>query len=184
MSTWLIVLIVLIVIAWILVMKYNWMISLRNKREQAFGDIDVQLKLRFDLVPNLINTVKWYAKHEQETLNQIVEARNLYQNAKSIDSKVAASNMLSGALGWIFALAESYPDLKANTNFVELQRELSDIENKIAAARRFFNAATTEYNTYIQMFPNNIIAKMFGFKEAELFKIEDDKEKEVVKVEF
>lgn len=164
--------------------KYNSIIALRNSREKAFADIDVQLKLRFDLVPNLVNTVKGYAEHEKSTLNWVVEARTKYMSAKSSDDKIWASNMLTSALWKIFALAESYPDLKANENFSKLQMELSDIENKLAAARRFFNSATTEFNTYIELFPANIIAWMFNFKRAELFEVWSEEEKQNVKVEF
>lgn len=164
--------------------KYNAMISLRNNREKAFADIDVQLKLRFNLVPNLVNIVKGYAKHEKSTLNEVIEARNKYKSATSTDDKIWASNMLTWALSKLFALAEAYPDLKANENFWKLQMELSDIENKLAAARRFFNSATNEFNTYIEMFPANIIAGMFNFKRAELFEIESPEEKKSVKVEF
>jgi len=165
--------------------KYNWIITLRNNREKSFADIDVQLKLRFNLIPNLVNTVKGYAKHEKSTLNEAVEARTKYMSAWNTDDKIWASNMLTAALWKIFALAESYPELKANQNFIGLQGELSDIENKLAAARRFFNSATTEYNTYIELFPTNIIAWMFNFKRAELFEIQNrDEVWEVPNVEF
>lgn len=180
------------IILWVIVfsiafaiMKYNSLIQFRNKRNQSFADIDVQLKQRFDLIPNLINTVKWYAKHEKETLENLTKARTSFLNAwNDVDSKIEADNMLSWALKSIFAVAENYPDLKANENFLELQTELSDIENKIAAARRFFNNTTTEYNTYLQMFPNNIVASMFWFKEELLYEIENKVERENVKVEF
>ena len=177
---WVIVLLILYII-W----KYNWIITLRNRRENAFADIDVQLKLRFDLVPNIVNTVKGYAEHEKTTLSQVIEARSRYQWAKSTDDKIWASNMLTAALWGIFALAEAYPDLKANASFTQLQSELSDIENKLAASRRFFNSATTEFNTYIELFPTNVIAWMFSFKRAELFELENrEAEKNPVKVEF
>ncbi|MFZ4461297.1 MAG: LemA family protein [Patescibacteria group bacterium] len=153
--------------------KYNGMVSMRNRREQSFGDIDAQLQQRFDLVPNLVETVKGYAKHESETLEKVVAARTAYMGAGSTDDKVDASNMLTGALKSIFALSESYPDLKANTGFMQFQSELSDLENKLAAARRFFNAATAEYNTYIEMFPANLIAGVFGFKRAPGFEVDD-----------
>ena len=177
---WIVVLAVVLVI-W----KYNWIIKLKNIRSQAFADIDVQLKLRFDLVPNLVNTVKWYMTHEAETLEKVTEARTKFLNAgNNVDAKIEADNQLAGALKTIFAVAESYPDLKANANFTQLQTELSDIENKIAASRRFFNNATQEYNTYIQIFPNNIISGMFSFKEEKLYEIENVSERENVKVEF
>ena len=156
--------------------KYNGMITLRNKRNQSFSDIDVQLKQRFDLIPQLIESVKGYMKHEAGTLENVTKARTSFLNAGSTDEKVAADNMLSGALKSIFAVSENYPDLKASQNFLQLQSEMSDIENKLAAARRFFNNATTEFNTYIQMFPANIIAKNMGFSELELFKTDESRE--------
>jgi LemA protein len=158
---------------------------LKNVRKQSFSDIDVQLKLRFDLVPNLVETVKGYATHEKETLENVIKARNAFLSAgDNIDAKIEADNQLAGALKSIFALAESYPDLKANASFTQLQNELSDIENKIAAARRFFNSATQEYNTYIEIFPNNIIAGMFNFKVEKSYEIENAEERENVKVKF
>lgn len=176
---------IVIVLAVLVIGKYNWMIQMRNVREQAFSDIDVQLKLRFDLVPNLINTVKWYMTHETWTLEKLTEARTRFLNAwTNIDAKIEASNDLSSALKTLFAVWENYPDLKASTNFVQLQTELSDVENKIASARRFFNSATQEYNTYIQIFPNNIIASIFNFKEEKSFEIGDENERNNIKVEF
>jgi len=163
--------------------KYNAIIKLRNIREQSFADIDVQLKLRFDLIPNLVETVKWYASHEKETLENVTKARTEFLNAWNIDQKMEADNMLTDTLKSLFAVAESYPDLKANQNFLQMQTELSDIENKIASARRFFNNATQEYNTYIQMFPTNILAWMFSFKEEKMFETKEV-ERENVKVSF
>lgn len=184
MTLWIILWILAILV--ILVMsKYNTLVKLRNVRAQSFADIDVQLKLRFDLVPNLVSTVQWYMTHEKETLENVTKARTAFLNAwNDIDAKIAADKQLEGALKTIFAVSENYPDLKANTNFGQLQNELSDIENKIAASRRFFNNSTQEYNTYLQMFPNNIIAWMFNFKEENLFEIENASERENVKVEF
>jgi LemA protein len=177
MQTLYIVIILLIVIPGIYVMsKYNGMVALRNKRNQSFSDIDVQLKQRFDLIPQLVESVKGYMKHEAGTLENVTKARTSFLNAGSTDEKIAADNMLSGALKSIFAVSENYPDLKANQNFLQLQSEMSDIENKLAAARRFFNNATTEFNTYIQMFPANIIAKNMGFSELELFKTDESRE--------
>ena len=176
-----VVLFLLVIFVW----KYNWIVKLKNVRKQAFADIDVQLKLRFDLVPNLVNTVKWYMDHEKETLEKVTNARTAFLNAwNDIDAKIDADNQLSNALKTIFAVSESYPDLKANTNFSQLQVELSDIENKIAASRRFFNNSTQEYNTYIEIFPNSIVAWMFSFKEEKLYEIENPTERENVKVEF
>lgn len=182
---WLIIAIIVIALIWLYVMNlYNKLVVLRNNRENAFADIDVQLKLRFDLVPNLVNTVKWYAEQEKAIFDKITQARSTYSGAKSIDDKIAASNMLSWALSGILAIAESNPEIKSNQNFMSLQAELSDIENKIAAARRFFNSATKEYNSSIQMFPANVIAGNFGFSKAEFFEIDNQQEKEAVKVEF
>lgn len=183
-SVWTIVLI----IAWILVLfaiiKYNGLVKLRNNIRNAFADIDVQMKLRFDLIENLVNTVKGYATHEKETLEKLTQARTNFMNAGNANDKLAADNMLSGALKSLFAVSENYPDLKANQNFLQLQTELSDIENKLAAARRFFNSSTNEYNSTIESFPTNIIAKMFWFKHEDFFAITDEKEKAVPKVTF
>lgn len=177
MTTLLIVIALLIIIPALYIMsKYNGMVTLRNKRDQSFSDIDVQLKQRFDLIPQLIESVKGYMKHEAGTLENITKARTSFLNAGNTEDKVAADNMLSGALKSIFAVSENYPDLKANQNFLQLQSEMSDIENKLAAARRFFNNATTEFNTYIQMFPANLIAKQMGFTELELFQAEESRE--------
>lgn len=180
----LILLWVVVLIGLFLMIKYNAIIKLRNIREQSFADIDVQLKMRFDLIPNLVETVKWYASHEKDTLESVTKARTEFLNAWNMDQKMEADNMLSDTLKSLFAVAESYPDLKANQNFLQMQTELSDIENKIAASRRFFNNATQEYNTYIQMFPTNLIAWMFNFKEEEMFEVEDKEERKNVKVSF
>lgn len=175
---------VVAVIILVLFTTYNKIVSLKNNRDNAFADIDTQLQLRFDLIPNLVNTVKGYAKHEKETLENVIKARSNYTSASGVDGKIAASNMLTQTLGKLFALSEAYPDLKANTNFLQMQTELSDIENKLAAARRFFNSATTEYNTFIQMVPNNIIAGMFNFRKADMFEITNPEAKESPKVTF
>ena len=177
---WVVALVVIYIIA-----KYNGLVKFRNVRKQSFADIDVQLKQRFNLIPNLISTVKGYAKHEEWTLEKLTKARTSFLNAwESVNWKIAADNMLAGAMKSIFAVAENYPDLKANTNFLELQTELSDIENKIAASRRFFNSTTQEYNTYIEVFPNNVIAGMFNFKTEEMYEVKNTEERENIKVEF
>lgn len=168
----------------VLISLYNRLVSLKNHRENAFADIDVQLTNRFDLVGNLVETVKGYVKHEKETLQGVTEARTSFMNAQGIDEKLAASNQLTGALKSLFAVSESYPDLKANENFLQLQSELSDLENKLAAARRFFNATTREYNTAIQTFPSNLIAKHFGFQPEAFFELEDQEAKKAPKVQF
>lgn len=163
----LIVLVALIVF-WIMGM-YNSLVSLRNRREQAFADIDVQLKQRNDLIPQLVETVKGYAAHEQGTLDRVIQARNSVLQAGTITEKIQADNQLSGALQGLKVTVEAYPDLKANQNFLQLQNEISDIENKLAAARRFFNGATKEYNTSVESFPNNIIAKKYGFARETMY---------------
>ena len=148
---------------------YNGLVAMRQRTNQAFADIDVQLKQRHDLIPNLVETVKGYAAHEKGTLEAVVNARNAAMAAPGVEQKVAAENVLTGALRQLFALSESYPDLKANQNFQQLQAELSDIENKLAASRRFFNSAVQEYNTGIQQFPAALFAGIFGFSQRPFF---------------
>ncbi len=156
------------------IVLYNRFVALKQTRHNAFADIDVQLQQRYDLIPNLIETVKGYAKHEQETLQNVTNARARVGKASGEGERLAAEGALSGALLNLFAVAENYPDLKADQNFRELQAELSDIENKIAAARRFFNNATSEYNTAIQQFPGNIVAGMTNFAEEPFFEIGEE----------
>jgi len=164
---------------------YNRFIKLRVRSDEAWADIDVQLKRRYDLIPNLINTVKGYAKHESETFEKVTAARTMAMNAGTVAESQEAENMLSGALKSLFAVSEAYPDLKANENFMELQRELSDTENKIQAARRFYNAVVRDLNTLVQSFPSNIIASMFSFSTREYFELEADSvERENVNVQF
>jgi LemA protein len=148
---------------------YNGLVAMRQRVGQAFADVDVQLKQRHDLIPNLVETVKGYATHERETLDAVVKARNAAIAAQGPAAQAAAENVLSGALRQLFALAEAYPDLKASANFQELQREISDVENKIAAARRFFNNAVQEYNTGIESFPAVLVAGSLGFTRREFF---------------
>ncbi len=148
---------------------YNGLVAKRQKCNESFSGIDVQLKLRQNLIPNLVETVKGYADHEKETLDAVVNARNSAISAKGPHDSAAAEGLLTGALGKLFALAESYPDLKANTNFLQLQQELSTIEDKIAAARRFYNSAVGDYNTAIEQFPGSIIAGSFNFEKREFF---------------
>ena len=162
---------------------YNKLVHARNKVENQFSQIDIQLKRRADLIPNLVETVKGYAKHEKETFTAVIEARNKAVNAGSVNEKIEANNELTGALNKLFALAEAYPELKANENFLSLQNDLKDTEDKITYARQFYNDAAMAFNNLVEMFPSNIIAGMFGFKKFEYFKI-DEKEKEVPKVEF
>lgn len=160
---------ILIFISLILIFNYNRLVKLRNNRENAFSDIDVQLKQRYDLIPQLVETVKGYAKHEKETLSRVIELRNQAVAAKSIDDKIAAENNLSGVLAGLRVTLEAYPELKANQNFMQLQEEMSDIENKLAAVRRYFNSATKEFNNAVQTFPSNIIASLFKFHKVEMF---------------
>ena len=165
---WILIGVVTIVFIWA-ISKYNLFVKLRNNRENAFADIDVQLKQRHDLIPQLVSTVKGYASHEKDTLDRVISARNGAMNARSIDEKIVAENHLTSALSGLKVTLEAYPDLKANKNFLQLQEEISDIENKLAAVRRFFNSATKELNTAIEMFPGNIIAGMFGFRKEMMF---------------
>ena len=170
------------VVIWIIAV-YNGLIKLKNRVDEAWSDIDVQLKRRYNLIPNLVSTVKGYAAHEKELFEKVTEARASAMKAEVPAEKEKAENMLSGALKSLFAVAENYPDLKANQNFLELQRELSDTENKIQASRRFYNGNVRDFNTKIQIFPNNIIAGMLKFTQREFFEAEGE-EKENVKVEF
>lgn len=166
------VLIVIVVIAIVgiwLVSLYNRLVKLRNNRENAFADIDVQLKQRHDLIPQLVATVKGYAVHEKETLDRVVSARNGAMTAQTIDDKIKAENLLSAALNGLKVTVEAYPDLKANQNFMHLQEEIADLENKLAAVRRYFNSATRELNNAVETFPSNLVAGMFGFKKEIMF---------------
>src|SRR5215216_2740976 len=170
MSTtgWIVLGILVALVIWI-IMIYNQLVAMRQRVSQAFADVDVQLKQRHDLIPNLVETVKGYAAHERGTLEAVVQARNAAVAAQGPAQQAAAENMLTGALRQLFALSEAYPDLKANANFQQLQVEISDIENKIAAARRFFNNAVQEYNTGIQQFPAALFASMLGFTPQTFF---------------
>lgn len=171
------------VVLWI-VLLYNSLITLRNRVREAFSDIDVQLKRRYDLIPNLVNTVKGYAAHEKGVFEKVTEARARAMGATGMHDKAAAENMLTGALKTLFAVAEAYPDLKASANFVELQRELRDTEDKIQAARRFYNTNVMALNTAIEVLPSNVVAGMFGFKKEEFFELEEAAAKEAPKVSF
>ncbi len=176
MSTtgWVVIGVIVVIVLWA-ISVYNGLVAMRQRTNQAFADIDVQLKQRHDLIPNLVETVKGYAAHERGTLEAVVQARNAAIAAPGVEQKVAAENMLSGALRQLFALSESYPDLKANQNFQQLQSELTDIENKLAASRRFYNNAVQEYNTGIQQFPAAIFAGMFGFSQRTFFDLGEER---------
>lgn len=162
------IIIVAVLVIWVVAI-YNGLVKLRNNRENAFADIDVQLKQRHDLVPQLVGAVKGYMEHERGTLEAVTKARQNAMGASSINDKIAAENQLTTALNGLNIQIEAYPDLKANTNFLQLQNELSDLENKLAAVRRFFNSATKELNNAVQKFPNVIFAGMFGFKTEQMF---------------
>jgi LemA protein len=176
MSTtgWIVIGAVVVVALWAMSI-YNRLVAMRQRVNQAFADVDVQLKQRHDLIPNLVETVKGYATHERGTLEAVVAARNTALAAPGIDQKVAAENQLSGALRQLFALSESYPDLKANQNFQQLQLDLSDIENKLAAARRFFNNAVQEYNTGTEQFPATLFARLLGFAPRTFFDVGEER---------
>lgn len=163
-----------VLIIWVVAI-YNKLVKLRLRRENAFADIDVQLKQRHDLIPQLIGAVKGYMEHEASVLTRITQARSRAVSADSVNDKIAAENELTSALSGLNIQVEAYPDLKANQNFMQLQNEISDIENKLAAVRRFFNSATRELNTAIQTFPNNIFAGMFGFKIQPMFTVGEDR---------
>lgn len=181
---WIIILaIVVLAVIW-LVSSYNGFVTLRNKTEEAFSAMDVSLKKRYDLIPNYVETVKGYAKHESETLEKVVNARNMAMTASTPEEKIENDNLLTGSLRSLFAIAESYPELKANTNFAELQRQLSNIEEEIAGARRYYNGVVNKFNTKTEMFPGNLIAGIFGFHRKPLYEVRDIQERENVKVSF
>lgn len=166
------------------VVAYNGLVTFKNRADEAWSDIDVQLKRRYDLIPNLVNTVKGYATHESGVLERVTAARAAAMDAGTAGTKAEAENMLSSTLKSLFAVSENYPDLKANTNFLELQRELSDTENKIQSSRRFYNANVRDLNTKIESFPTNFIANMFNFGKREFFELEEEAAKEPVAVQF
>jgi LemA protein len=184
-TTWIII-IVIVLLLLIIIGMYNGLIRLKNRVDEAWADIDVQLKRRHDLIPNLVEVVKGYAAHEQGTFDKVVAARNAAMSAQSSGNRAEvekAENALSSTLKSIFALSEAYPELKANTNFLELQRELEDTENKIQASRRFYNTNVRDFNTKLQVFPTNMIGNMLGFKNREFFEAASE-EKENVSVKF
>ena len=175
--------IIILLILWLIVI-YNGLVRLKNRVNEAWSDIDVQLKRRYDLIPNLIETVKGYATHEKVLFEKVTEARAKAIGAQNVQDQGKAENMLSGTLKSLFAVAENYPNLKANENFLELQRELTDTEDKVQASRRFYNGNVRDFNIKIEVFPNNMVAKMLGFSQRELFEIEESAEKETPKVDF
>jgi LemA protein len=173
---WILLAVIALIVVWIISI-YNGLVAMRQRANQAFADIDVQLKQRHDLIPNLVETVKGYAAHEKTTLDAVVQARNAALSAQGPAQMAQAENVLSGALRQLFALSEAYPDLKASANFQQLQRDLSDVENKLSAARRFFNNAVSELNAAIESFPAVLFAGAFGFKNREFFDVGDDQRK-------
>lgn len=180
---WIILIIIAVVIV-LFIAVYNGLVRLNVRVEEAWSDIDVQLKRRYDLIPNLVETVKSYAKHEKGAFEDVTRARAEALSAQGVAEKGKAENQLEGALKSIFAVAEAYPDLKANQNFAQLQADLTDTEDKIQAARRFYNANVRDLNIAVQTFPKNMIANMFGFKKKDLFILEEAAAKEPVKVKF
>ena len=185
MTAILAIVVVVILAAW-LVSMYNSLVKMRNNRENAFADIDVQLKQRHDLVPQLVETVKGYAAHEKDTLERVINARNGAIGAKTIDEKIVAENALSSALSGLKITLEAYPDLKANQNFLQLQEEIADLENKLSSVRRYFNSATKEYNNAVETFPSNILAGMFGFRKEVMFDLGEQRAalEEAPKIKF
>ncbi len=182
-SLWIIIGLAVVIFLW-LIGIYNGLIRLKNRTNEAWSDIDVQLKRRYNLIPNLVESVKGYAKHERELFEKVTKARTAAMGAQTVKEHGQAENMLAGALKSLFAVAENYPDLKANQNFLELQRELSDTENKIQAARRFYNGNVRDFNIKIQKFPNNLVAGTLGFKKRDFFEVEEAAAREPVKVSF
>ncbi len=180
----LIIVLVLVVVALWGAMVYNRLITLRNRTDESWSDIDVQLKRRYDLIPNLVSTVKGYAAHESGVFEKVTEARTRAMSAGTSEDKAEAENALSGTLKSLFAVAENYPDLKANENFLELQKELSDTENKIQSARRFYNANVRDFNTQIESFPVNAVAPSIGFTKYAFFELEEEAAKQPVEVSF
>lgn len=175
--------IAVIVIVWAIA-TYNGLVQLRNQLDNAWAQIDVQLKRRYDLIPNLVETVKGYAKHERETFERVTQARNMAVSAKSVGERAEAENMLTGALKSLFAVAEAYPELKANQNFLGLQEELTSTENKVSFARQFYNDNAMIYNTRIQTFPTMFVANMFQFSRRDFFEVKGGPEREAPKVSF
>lgn len=185
MTAIIVIVVVVILAAW-LVSMYNSLVKMHNNRENAFADIDVQLKQRHDLVPQLVETVKGYAAHEKDTLERVINARNGAIGAKTIDEKIVAENALSSALSGLKITLEAYPDLKANQNFLQLQEEIADLENKLSSVRRYFNSATKEYNNAVETFPSNILAGMFGFRKEVMFDLGEQRAalEEAPKIKF
>jgi len=183
MIFWILLGVIVLSVVWVISM-YNGLVKLKVRVEEAWADIEVQLKRRYNLIPNLVNTVKGYATHEKELFENVTKARANAMNAQGVEEKGKAENMLSGTLKSLFAVAENYPNLKANENFLSLQADLTDTEDKIMYSRRFYNGNVRDLNTKIQIFPSNIIANSFGFKMREMFEVENAEERKAVEVKF
>lgn len=183
MEIWIFLGVVVILGLWMMSL-YNKFIALKNKSDEAFSTMDVYLKKRYDLIPNLVETVKGYAKHESQTLENVVKARNMAMQATTPDDRIANESQMAGMLKSVFALAESYPDLKANTNFIDLQKQLQRMEEEIANARKYYNGVVNAYNILCESFPSNIIANMFKFTKKSLYLVNDEAQRENVKVSF
>lgn len=179
-----IVLAVVVVLGFWLMSAYNSLVAMRNRVDEAFSTMDVYMVKRYDLIPNLVETVKGYAKHESETLEAVVQARNMAAGSKTIDEKATNEANFQGAIGRLFAIAEAYPDLKANASFLDLQNQLKAVEEDIAQSRKYYNGATREYNTTIEKFPSNLVAGMFKFTRRPLFEVTDTAQRQNVKVSF
>jgi LemA protein len=184
MGAFVLLLVIIAAVAIIAIGMYNSLVTLRNRCDNGWSQIDVQLRRRYDLIPNLVETVKGYAKHEREVFEKVTQARAAAASAQGVKAQAEADNMLTGALKSLFAVAEAYPDLKANQNFLMLQEELAGTESKIAYARQFYNDTVMKFNMKQQVFPSNIIANMFGFKPRDYFQIEEEIAKGPVKVQF
>lgn len=179
-----IVLVILVLLIIWLIGSYNGFVTLRNRTEEAFSAMDVSLKKRYDLVPNIVETVKGYAAHEKDTLQKVIEARNMAMTATTPEDKIAGENILTGSLRSLFAISENYPELKANQNFLELQNQLSRIEEEIAGSRRYYNGVVNKFNTKIELFPGNILAGLFGFRRKPMYEVNNEQERENIKVSF
>lgn len=180
----LVIIAIIVILLLIVISMYNGLVNARNKVDNAWSQIDVQLQRRFDLIPNLVDSVKGYMKHEEEVLTKVTELRTSWANASTVGEKAELDNQLSGALKTIMAVSENYPDLKANQNFSELQEELRNTENKISYARQFYNDSVTMYNTKLQVVPTNIIANAFNFTAREVFKVDSEEARKNVRVDF
>lgn len=179
-----IVLGIIVVVAMFAIGVYNGLITLKNKVDEAWADIETQLKRRYDLIPNIVETVKGYAGHEKDTFEKVIKARSAAMGAGTLEDKAQAENMLSGTLKSLFALAENYPDLKANQNFLDLQQTLRDVEDHLQLSRRYYNATVRDFNTKIEVFPNNLLVGMLGFKKRDFFQTDSEEERKNVKVSF